>query len=114
MSELVEKRHCARLLFVQIVIIACHGICGGLLEESVAYGDYRTLRVCVWLVVWLRRLLALGVIGCANVIDCDCIVFVFAESNELRKKIVVILGGMGFALIFTLDEEFSNGCCLRL
>lgn len=41
-----------------------------------------------------------------NVIDCDCIVFVFAESNELSKVIVVILGGMGFALISARDEEF--------
>lgn len=41
-----------------------------------------------------------------NIIDCDCIVFVFAESNELSKEIVVILGGMGFALISARDEEF--------
>lgn len=41
-----------------------------------------------------------------NIIDCDCIVFVFAEGNEPSKEIVVILGGMDFALISTRDEEF--------
>lgn len=41
-----------------------------------------------------------------NVIDCDCIVVVFAESNELNKEIVVILGGMGLASISARVEEF--------
>ena len=38
MGELVEECPRARLVFVQISIVACHVTCGGLAEESVAHG----------------------------------------------------------------------------
>ena len=106
MSELVEERHCACFVFVQIGIVASHGTCRGLREEGVAHGDGRIFSIRIRRVAWLRRLLAFGIIGNANVIDGDGVVLIVAESDELGKEIVVVFVGMIFALVTARDEEF--------
>lgn len=105
MGEFVEECHGARLVFVQISVVASHGACGGLAEKGVAHGYCRTFGVCVRFVAWLGGLLAFGVFGSADVIDCDGVVLIAAERDEFGEEIVVVLVGMIFALVFTRNEE---------
>ena len=104
MGKLMKECHCARLECIQIGVSATQGACCGLLEDGVARGDYRTFGVCIWLVAWLDRLLAFGAIGITDVVDSDGIVIVTAQSYELVKKIVVVLGSVGFALVLSWDK----------
>ena len=106
MSELVKERHCACFVFVQIGIVASHSTCRGLREEGVAHGDGRIFSICVRLVAWLGGLLAFGIIGSANIIDGDRVVLIVAESDELRKEVVIVFIGMVFALVIARNEEF--------
>lgn len=104
MSEFVKEGHCPRLEFVEIGVSAIQGIGGGLREEGVAYGDCRPFGVCIWFVAWLDRLLTFGITVGANVVDSDCIAVIATQAYEFAKEIVVVLGGVVFALVLGRNE----------